>query len=181
MPDTALGHKPGAALAYVGCIVAANWLTSRYGLVHVGPGLVVTAGTFAAGLSFVARDTLQEAGGRRWVIGVIAAGAALSAALSPLRLAVASGLTFLVSESVDMAVYTPLRQRTRMGAWLASNVAGSLVDSWLFLTLAGFPLSGFTGQALVKVAVGVVTPLLVAGLIGVRRAVLRHGLNRAGA
>ena len=45
-----------AAAAYLLTVVAANWLTDRYGLVPVGFGLLVTAGTFAAGLSLVCRD-----------------------------------------------------------------------------------------------------------------------------
>lgn len=170
--------KTAALLAYVATVVAANWMTGHFGLVHVA-GLAVTAGTFAAGLSFVARDALQDSAGRRWVLVAILAGATLSAALSPVQLAVASGVTFLVSESADMAVYTPLKSRSRLAAWLASNVVGSLIDSALFLWLAGFPMSGFAGQSLVKVAVGVGTPLLVAALLGVRRAVLRHRVNTA--
>lgn len=172
--------KIAALFAYVATIVAANWMTGHFGLVHVA-GLAVTAGTFAAGLSFVARDALQDAAGRRWVLAAILAGAALSAGLSPVQLAVASGVTFLVSESGDMAVYTPLKDRSRLAGWLASNVVGSLIDSALFLWLAGFPMSGFAGQSLVKVTVGVGTPLLVAGLLGVRRALLRDRLDRAGA
>lgn len=179
-------NKPlavAAAAGYVATIVAANYATSHFGLVGVGFGLVVTAGTFAAGLSFVARDLLQDAAGRWAVLAAIVLGAALSAVLSPVRLAVASGVTFLVSESADMAVYTPLRNRNhRTAGWIASNIVGSLIDSALFLYLAGFPMSGFTGQALVKIAVGVGTPLLLAGLIGARRAyVLRNRVNRAGA
>lgn len=171
-----------AAVAYLTCIVAANWLTARYGLVPVGFSQVVTAGTFAAGMSFVARDGLQDVAGRRAVLGAIVLGAGLSTLLSPIRLAVASGLTFLVSETADMAVYTPLRQRDRrMAGWLASNIVGSLIDSALFLWLAGFPMFGFFGQSAVKVAVGVATPLAVAGLIGARRAVLRNRQYAEGA
>lgn len=171
-----------ALVAYLACIVAANWLTAHYGLVPVGFGLVVTAGTFAAGLSFVARDLLQDTAGRMVVLAAIVLGAALSALLSPLSLALASGATFLVSESCDMAVYTPLRRSGHKTAgWFASNIVGSLVDSALFLWLAGFPMSGFVGQSAVKIAVGVLTPLALVGVIGARRAVLRHGLDRAGA
>jgi uncharacterized PurR-regulated membrane protein YhhQ (DUF165 family) len=172
--------RAAAAFAYVTCIVLANWMTGHFGLVHIA-GLAVTAGTFAAGLSFVARDALQDAAGRRWVLAAIVAGAALSAGLSPVQLAVASGVTFLASESADMAVYTPLKDRSRLAGWVASNVVGSLIDSALFLWLAGFPMSGFFGQSAVKVAVGVGTPLLFAGLLGARRAVLRDRVNRAGA
>lgn len=48
-----------AAGAYIGAIVAANYLTARYGMVAVLPGLTVTAGTYAAGLALLARDVLQ--------------------------------------------------------------------------------------------------------------------------
>lgn len=51
-------------VAYLASIVLANWLTSRYGLVSMGFGLMATAGTFAAGLAFVARDAVQDAAGR---------------------------------------------------------------------------------------------------------------------
>lgn len=174
--------RVSAALAYLSCIVAANWLTAHYGLVPVGFGLVVTAGTFAAGLSFVARDLLQDAAGRTVVLGAVVLGGGLSALLAPWQLAAASGVTFLVSESADMAAYTPLRRRDRrVAGWVASNVVGSLIDSALFLWLAGFPMAGFLGQSAVKVAVGVGTPLALVGLIGARRAVLRHRLDAAGA
>lgn len=63
----------GAAL--LACILAANYVTSRFGLVPVGFGLAATAGTYFAGLALVLRDSLQDVGGKRWVVAVIAAGA----------------------------------------------------------------------------------------------------------
>lgn len=165
------------SLAYACTILAANLATAQYGLVHLGP-VAVTAGTFAVGLSFVARDALHDTAGRWPVVVAIAAGAGLSGALSPAQLAIASGVTFLVSETADLVVYTPLRRRTRLGAWVASNVVASPIDSILFLWLAGFPLSGFAGQTAVKIAVGVLTPVV---LLGVTRAVLRYRLNPASA
>ena len=49
------------AAAFLGCILAANYVTSRYGMVPVGFGLIATAGTYFAGLSFVLRDSLHDA------------------------------------------------------------------------------------------------------------------------
>ncbi|MFB6392609.1 VUT family protein [Polymorphospora lycopeni] len=176
-PARALPVAVAWTAGFVACIVGANLATDHFGLVHVGP-LAVTAGTFAVGLSFVARDGLHEAVNRRIVLAAIVVGAAVSGLMSPAQLAIASGLTFLVSESVDMAVYTPLRRRSRLGAWIASNVVAAPVDSVLFLWLAGFPLAGWWGQTIVKAVVGILTPLL---LLGVSRAVLRHRVHRAGA
>lgn len=156
------------AAVYIGAIVAANLATAHLGLVHLGP-VAVTAGTFAIGLSFVARDALHDAAGRHIVLAAIVTAAAVSGALSPAQLAVASGVTILTAELADMAVFSQLRERTRLGAWVASNVVAAPIDSVLFLWLAGFPLAGWWGQTAVKAAVGVLTPLLLAALVWLRR------------
>ena len=159
---------------FVAVVVAANALTASFGLITVA-GLTATAGTWVAGLGFVARDWLHETGGPRWVAAAIALGTALSVALSP-AIAVASGVAFLVSESADWAVYTPLRRRSTLAAALLSNTVGAFVDSALFLVIAGFPLSGLWTQVVVKVTA---TTCVVLILIGVRRALLRQSMHAA--
>jgi hypothetical protein len=104
-------------------------------------------------------------------------GAGLSAVLATPQLAVASGIAFAVSEAADYAVYAPLRRRGWARAVTASSVAGSAVDTVLFLTLAGFPLwQAMPGQMLAKTTAiaAVVTPVVVA------RAVLRNRLRPVG-
>lgn len=165
--------KLAAALTFIALVVAANWLTARYGMVFD----LVTAGTFAAGLVLLVRDWLQEAGGRLLVVACIAAGAAVSVWMSTPKLAMASGVAFAVSELVDFAVYTPLRKRSLAGSMLLSNTAGAVVDSLLFLTLAGFPLAAWWTQSAVKVAVTL--PFIAA--VVVARAVLRDRLRPEGA
>lgn len=137
-------------LTLLSTLVAANALTASLGLIAVGP-LQVTAGTLVAGFALLARDWVQEAGGRRWVLAAVVAGAALSAALSP-ALALASGVAFLVAELADWAVYSRLRESSWTWAALASNAVGAVLDSMIFLAIAGFPLSGTWGQVAVKVA-----------------------------
>jgi queuosine precursor transporter len=168
-----------ALTAYITTIVTANWLTTHYGLVHVAPGMVTTAGTFAAGAALLMRDIVQDTLGRTWVLAGIAAGAALTYATSP-ALAVASATAFLVAESADMAVYTPLRDRGWARAVLASNTAGAIVDTLLFLWLAGFPLTTATvgGQLVGKLAWATLLPVAaVLTVRQVRRAVPRHSLG----
>ena len=89
--------KAAATLTYLGSIVAANWLTAHYGLVPVGFGLLATAGTYTAGLAFVARDAVQDTVGRAGTLAVLAFGAALSWWLSTPALAVASAVAFGLS------------------------------------------------------------------------------------
>lgn len=164
-----------AVLFYVGAIFGANWLTARFGFWPVGLGLTATAGTYAAGFAFVGRNLIQETLGRGFVLGAIAAGAALTWVGASHTLALASGVTFLVSETVDYLVYTPLRQRGWVPAAIAGNVAGFIADTFLFLTLAGFPvLSAAPGQLVGKAYATVVYVGL--GWV-VRNAVLRQSLK----
>ena len=137
------------AAAYAGTVFAANWAISTFGMVPVGFGLMAPAGVYFAGLAFTLRDGLQEVAGRRWAIAAIVAGAALSASLSG-PLALASGVAFLLSELADFAVYTPLRNRSWIAAVVASNMAGLIVDSALFLWLAFGSLESLTGQIVGK-------------------------------
>lgn len=167
--------------AYIAAIVAANWLTSRFGLVHLpGMALEVTAGTYAAGAALLMRDVVQDVCGARWVFAGIAAGALLTAFTSP-SLALASTAAFLLAELLDMAVYTPLRRHGWARAALASGCVGALVDTLVFLSLAGFPVtwSSVGGQLVGKIAWA--TALPVAALVTVRKVrrgpVLRDSVN----
>jgi hypothetical protein len=140
-----------ALAGYCGSILAANWATATFGLVPIGLGLAVTAGTFAAGLALILRDAVQQTA-PRWVVPAIVTGAALSYAVAGPALALASGMAFLVSELVDWAVFTPLRGRSLAAAVLASSVVAAPVDTIGFLWLAGFPVtpSAVLGQFVVK-------------------------------
>lgn len=138
-----------ALLGYVFTVLGANWAIQTFGLVPVGFGLMAPAGVYFAGLAFTFRDLTQESMGRKWAVGAILIGAALSAFLSP-SLALASGAAFLLSELADFAVYTPLRQRSWLGAVALSNTVGLVVDSILFLTLAFGSLQFLPGQVVGK-------------------------------
>lgn len=148
--------------AYVVAIVAANYLTSHYGLVSVGFGLLVTAGTFAAGFALLARDFVQRYGSIRWALVAIGVGAVLSWFLASPALAVASTVAFAGAELVDLAVYTPTRERAGfVTAALISNVISAPIDTVLFLWLARFPLTfnAVEGQFIGKVVWATLVPL----------------------
>ena len=146
---------------FIASVAAANWAIVTFGLVPVGFGLTAPAGVYFAGLTFSLRDALHESGGRRWVLGAIIGGAALSIALSSPSLALASGVAFLASELADYAVYAPLRRRSWVGAVVLSNTVGAVVDSALFLWLAFGSLEFLAGQIVGKLWM---TALVVAGI-----------------
>lgn len=162
-----------ACVIYCGTVVLANWLTSHFGFVAVGFGLSATAGTYAAGLSFGARDLAQNYAGRRAALGAVAVGAVLSTILAVPQIAVASGVAFLLSELLDYAIYTPLRARNATAtAIVASNTAGAILDTFVFLGIAGFPI---TGAVVAGQLVGKAWMTLFAVLAWeVARAVSRH-------
>lgn len=152
-----------ALAAYIGTIVAANWAVRRFGLVGVGFGLRAPAAVYFVGLAFTFRDLVQNILGRAVSLVAIVAGAAVSAAVSP-ALALASGLAFLTSELVDFSVYTPLLRRGWLLALVPANLAGCVVDSVVFLSIAFGSLSLLGGQVVGKawmtaLAVLVLTPL----------------------
>jgi uncharacterized PurR-regulated membrane protein YhhQ (DUF165 family) len=169
-----------AVAAYIAAVVAANWATTRYGMVTVLPGLATTAGTYAAGAALLARDAVQDTAGRWGVLAAIAAGGALTALTSP-ALAVASTTAFLFAECADMAVYTPLRSRGWARAVLASNLVGAVVDTLVFLTLAGFPVTTQTvsGQLAGKLLWATLLPVLAVTAVRRWRRVVPRNAVRA--
>ncbi|WP_330340129.1 VUT family protein [Streptomyces sp. NBC_00557] len=98
----------------------------------------------------VLRDLARESAGRSAVLAAIAVGTVLSFALASPELAVASAAAFAVAETMDFAVYEPLRKRGLLIAMLASNAVGLLADSLLFLKLAFGSFEYLTGQILGK-------------------------------
>ncbi len=140
-----------AVAAFLAAILAANMATTRYGFIPVGFGESATAGTLFAGACFVLRDLVDDRLGRAGVLIAVAAGSALSAVLGDGRIALASAAAFVVSELADYAVYRPLRSHGYIRAALASNTVGAVIDTILFLTVAGFPVwTAVPGQMIGK-------------------------------
>lgn len=135
-------------VAYIATIFSANWAITVWGVVPVGFGLMAPAAVYFVGFAFPLRDIVQRTMGRRWSVLAILIGAGLSALVSP-TFALASGVTFLVSEFTDFAVYTPLAKRFALAVFL-SGAAALVVDSVLFLTLAFGDLTFLPGQIVGK-------------------------------
>lgn len=151
-----------AFVAFISTIFAANWLIEHYGIVNIGFGLMAPAGVFAVGFAFTFRDIVQKTLGAKWAIAAILIGAALSYFVSP-AFALASGVAFLLSELADLGVYSPLERRRWLGAVVASNIVGAVVDSALFLWIAFGSLAFIEGQVVGKLAMtAVALPFLMA-------------------
>lgn len=166
-------------LTYLAVIVLANYLTSNFGLIPVGFGQVATAGTFAIGLSFVLRDATQDVIGAKGTYAVVLLGSLVSFMVADPFVALASASAFLVSETCDMIVYTPLRKKGYLRSALASNAVGSAIDTITFLLVAGFPLrEAFAGQMVAKLTVSVVSVFVITLAWRWIRDLLRDGFNK---
>lgn len=156
--------------AFAACVPAANWLIQNVGtfcvpngpcLIPVGPGLTAPSGVLLVGVALVLRDLVQRRLGLGWAGAAILLGGLLSAFFAPAALVVASVAAFLLSEFVDLAIFTPLQKRGLVRAAFLSSLAGLVIDSLIFLWLAFGSLKYLEGQIMGKaIMVLLALPLL---------------------
>jgi queuosine precursor transporter len=159
-----------AFAGFLACIPLANWMIGHVGtvcvpngpcLVPVAPGLMAPSGVLTVGAALVLRDVVQRCLGLRAGLAAIALGTAASIVVAPPALVLASGVAFALSELADCAIYTPLQQRRLLLAVIASAMAGLVVDSVVFLSLAFGSLDFLGGQIVGKIwAVALAFPLV---------------------
>src|SRR5262249_19322855 len=98
-------------------IPAANWLIGNAGtvfvanrpcLIPVAPGWMAPWGGIMIASGLVRRDRGEGGLGVGIAVGAIFAGPALSPLIAPPALVIASAMAFLLSDSADLGVYTPL-------------------------------------------------------------------------
>lgn len=153
-----------SALFYLGSIVLANLLVHWFGLVTV-LGLTFPAGALAIGLTFSARDFVQERYGKFGCWSWMLLAALITLAFNR-QLALASISAFLVAEFCDWAIYTgtPGRLEKRL---LLSNLVSVPLDSIVFVLLAFGPIwPAIWGQTVIKILSSMlVLPLIKDGRI----------------
>ena len=156
------------AVLFAGLVILANWLASRY-TVSVGFGRTAPAGVFCIGGVLVLRDWLQQLRGLLWTMPLVYAAGLASWGIGDAagwtsleKIAVASVVAFSISETVEAAVFTPLRKRNlTLGVGLSATV-GNALDSYVFLALAFGSRAFFLGQFIGKsemIALGTVLTL----------------------
>lgn len=146
--------------AFALTIPVANWMIGNVGtvcggsgspcLIPVAPGMMAPSGVLMIGAALVLRDLVQRRLGLGYSAGAVVIGAALSAWVAPPSLVLASGAAFLISEFVDMAIYTPLARRRLVLAVVLSGFLGLAIDSIVFLWLAFGSLQFLPGQIVGK-------------------------------
>ena len=161
-------------LGFLLSIPFANWWLSTNGF-WVAPVLgPLPSALWVVAISFILRDIAQVTLGKRYAWAAITIGTGLAWWLASPQLAIASGVAFLISESTDAAIFTPLANRGKflLGVSIGGYAAGFL-DSAVFLRIAFDSWSGWWQLGIAKaVVILLATPLVWA----CRRALLRESL-----
>jgi queuosine precursor transporter len=144
-------------ILYLLAIALANVITANNDPIMWGK-LIIPAGSFLIGATFILRDLVQNAVGRKNTYLAIGAAMVLSAATSfalkdTLWIVAASAATFLCSETADTEIYTRLKLPMSLKV-LYSGVVGGVLDSVIFVIIGLSPLgAGFLPWSLVGYAI----------------------------
>ena len=111
--------------------------------------LAALHGNLVDGLADTLR-VLLDVHPRSRIDAAIAVGGLLSGLVAAPALVVASIAAFILSETADLAVFTPLQHRGLVFAVAGSSVVGIVVDSMLFLSLAFGSLDFLWGLVIEK-------------------------------
>ena len=122
-------------LLYLSAIVCSNIWFTTLPIIQTPYGVIPTM-AFFVGLIFIIRDYVQQRIGHH-VLWVMVCGGIISGLLADPNIAIASVLSFLISEFVDYLVFTYTR-RPLYDRILLSSVISVPVDSALFLYMIGF-------------------------------------------
>ncbi|SEA49606.1 hypothetical protein SAMN05660420_02295 [Desulfuromusa kysingii] len=147
---------------YLGSIVIGNMMVHSLGLVTV-LGMTFPAGAVAVGLTFSARDIVQERYGTFGCWGWMLAASLITLAFNQ-QLALASGCAFVISELSDWYIFTKSRGGLKQRLVL-SNLVSTPLDSLVFVLLAFGPVwPAIWGQTIIKICSSLlILPLLRSG------------------
>lgn len=157
-------------IIYIAAVLAANY-TATWFFPLPGFGLVAT-GTILFGATFTARDYVHCLGRPKvyTMIGVAALASACLSALGPVswRIAGASVVAILLSETADTEVYQRLLRQRWLVRVAGSNLVSIPMDTTLFNALAFAGV--FAGPVLGAIVVGeVVVKFVVGGVVALWR------------
>nr|WP_246042364.1 VUT family protein [Cohnella pontilimi] len=142
---------------YLLAIALANVITASNDPILWGK-LIIPAGSFLIGATFILRDLVQNALGRKNTYLAIGGAMVLSAVTSyalgdTLWIVVASAATFLCSETADTEIYTRLKLPMSLRV-MYSGVVGGVLDSVIFVIVGLSPLgAGILPWSLVGYAI----------------------------
>ena len=127
-------------------VVASNYLV-QFPIKYFGLSEILTYGAFSYPITFLITDLANRAYGkiiaRRVVYIGFVVGILLTLFISTnftdiisIRIAIGSGVAFLVAQNLDVQIFDRLRRKSWYVAPLTSSTIGSITDTFLFFSIA---------------------------------------------
>ena len=120
-------------------VAASNYLV-QFPFQHWGLQDILTWGAFTYPIAFLTNDLTNRrygpAAARKVVYAGFAIAVIVSIWLATPRIAIASGSAFLMAQLMDIAVFDRLRRQTWWRAPFAAAIAGSILDTLIFFSVA---------------------------------------------
>ena len=145
-----LTRLAGFVVAMSAVVLCSNILVQfpvQFHLGGVNLADLLTWGAFTYPVAFLVTDLTNRRFGASAARKVVAVGFLLAVILSiwlaTPRIAIASGMAFLVAQLLDVSIFDRLRNGVWWQAPLISSILGSVIDTLLFFSIAFAPLFGF--------------------------------------
>ena len=127
-------------------VLASNYLV-QFPIHYNGLSEVLTYGAFTYPIAFLITDLANRSFGKEVAKKVVYFGFFIGITftlffstnfsdLISIRIAIGSGTTFIVSQRIDVFVFDKLRNKYWFVPPLASSINGSVIDTFLFFTIA---------------------------------------------
>ena len=133
----------------MGVVVLSSNFLVQFPFNHLGLNEILTYGAFSYPVAFLITDLANRAYGKIIARKIVYLGFLIGiiftlffstnfADLISIRIAIGSGSAFLVAQLLDVQIFDKLRKNSWYVAPLISSSAGSIVDTFLFFSIAFF-------------------------------------------
>ena len=149
-------------------VIASNYLV-QFPINYYGLENLLTYGAFSYPVTFLVTDLANRAYGKKIARVIVLVGFFIGIFLTlfistnfddiiSVRIAIGSATAFLIAQNIDINIFDKLRQRSWFVAPITSSTFGSIIDTFLFFSIAfygtGIPwVSLSIGDLAVKLAV----------------------------
>ena len=141
-------------------VVISNYLV-QFPIQQFGLAEILTYGAFTYPITFLITDLANRAYGKVVARKVVYVGFIIGILLTlfvstnfsdiiSIRIAIGSGLAFFISQNLDIKIFDYLRKKSWFVAPLTSSTLGSIVDTFLFFSIAFYS----TGVPWITLAIG---------------------------
>ncbi len=141
-------------------VVLSNYLV-QFPIQQFGLAEILTYGAFTYPITFLITDLANRAYGKEVARKVVYVGFIIGILLTlfvstnfsdiiSIRIAIGSGLAFFISQNLDIKIFDYFRKKSWFVAPLTSSTIGSIVDTFLFFSIAFYS----TGIPWITLAIG---------------------------